>query len=550
MQKILEVCSLSFFYEGVRQALRSVSLSQWRGQFYVVLGRSGAGKSTLSFCIAGYLPKKGVDRMEGRLRVNGEVGVLMEDFDSQIFCTSCELEVAFGLENKALHPAIMRERVNEALKLVGLKGMERKHPGTLSGGQRQRLAIASTLALLPDFLLLDEPTTDLDPEGRKQLFSILLRLKERGISIMLFEHELEYKEGVEAVVLMDEGRLIKIDGAENLLTKPNLLLQHGIRPTQLSLIGERIGEELGFNVEEASRTLKERGYKIDERRYKRVVECRRKVYGEQIIGMEGVWFAYEGRDYVIKDVSLSIRRGEFVAIVGENGSGKTTLAKLMNGLLHPCKGIVFCHGEDTRKIPLSKLCAKIGYIFQNPDSQIFAPTVFEEVAFGPKNLGTEGVQLKDCVQKALECVGILHLAEKDPFSLTKGERQRLALASVLSMNTDVLIMDEPTTGLDWDEEKRIMKLLLQLNKEGKTVIIITHRMWFVAECAQRVILLKNGRLLLDAPTPEAFSCQKLLLDAGLHPPDVVRLSLSLGKILLTEEEFLLCIKKDVSLHRG
>lgn len=550
MRKILNVSSLSFFYKNTYEALKKIEICQEEGSFSAILGRSGAGKSTLAFCLAGFLPKEGRDRMEGKILIETDMGILMEDFDAQIFCTNCELEVAFGLENKGIHPELMRKRVKEALSIVGLEGFEKRHPATLSGGQRQRLAIASVLALFPKLLLLDEPTTDLDPEGRRKLFSILFDLKKKGVSIMIFEHELDSFDEIDTLFIMDGGRIVAKDTPKSIMMQPNLLSSCGIRPPQLSFIAEAIGEPLSLDVNEAFQILHKKGYRIDEEKYKKIIEEEKVSHGPELIKMNGVYFAYEGREYVLKNIEFSLRKGEFVAIIGENGSGKTTFAKLLNGLLHPTKGVVLFYGEDTKNLPLSSICSKVGYVFQNPDSQIFAETVFEEVAFGPRNIGKKGKELQECVKEALECVGLLHLKDKDPFSLTKGERQRLALASVLAMDTEVLIMDEPTTGLDWDEQKKIMSLLLQLNKKGKTILIITHRMHFVAECAKRVLILKEGQIILDALTREAFSHEEIFFSSGLSLPEVTRLSHFFKKTILTEKEFLFCIKKDVSLHRS
>jgi energy-coupling factor transport system ATP-binding protein len=252
---------------------------------------------------------------------------------------------------------------------------------------------------------------------------------------------------------------------------------------------------------------------------------------------------YQGGAPAVRDVSLTLRRGEHIAIIGQNGSGKTTLVKHFNGLLRPTRGEVLLEGESTRELPLRALAQRVGYVFQNPDHQIFAPTVFDEVAFAPRNFGLDQQEVNARVSESLEAVGFSGREQDDPFSLTKGERQRVAVASVLAGRPEVLIFDEPTTGLDDRESRSIMALIDRLNRAGHTIILVTHAMWLVAEHAHRVIVMHEGKVILDAPTRAAFSQPETLRQAAIIPPQIVRLSQRLGATVLTLAELVEALER-------
>jgi len=240
----------------------------------------------------------------------------------------------------------------------------------------------------------------------------------------------------------------------------------------------------------------------------------------------------------LEGADLSVRRGEFLAVVGQNGSGKTTLVKHFNGLLEPTGGSVRVDGEETVKQGVRKLGQRVGYVFQNPDHQIFSDTVFDEVAFGPKIRGMEEGEIEERVQEALTAVGLSGYEKEDPFGLTKGERQRVAVASVLAVRPEVLILDEPTTGLDYAEQRSMMDLVRLLNEAGSTIIIVTHTMWVVAEYAHRTVVVRDGGIVLSGTVREVFAKEDDLRDASLRPPHIVSLSNTLGFTTLSVEEML------------
>ncbi len=545
----ISIENLSFRYKNrSAKALDGVSLSVGEGEFVVIAGQTGAGKSTLCFTLNGLVPRFLKGELSGRVRILGEdvgqvssmarrVGLVFQDFESQLFSTSVKLEVAFFPENLGMAREEIEERVHSSLSLVGLGGAERRRPSTLSGGEKQRLAIASVFSGSPSVIIMDEPTSDLDPLARSQLLGVVRALKEKGETLVIVEHELEDVLDADRIVLMKEGRVVAEGEPESLLREPALLEANGVRPIPLTQIFSN--QEIPLTCEEGIEIAKRKGLKIEEAEYQRILKEEEDLgsgYGQPIVEVEGLGHSYEEGIEALSGVDLGVRRGEFIAICGPNGSGKTTLVKHLNGLLMPTEGEVRVKGESTAKWRKSELSRAVGYVFQNPDQQIFADSVKEEVAFGPKNFGIQSKELNLRVAEALKAVDLEGYEEEDPFSLTRGERQRVAVASALAARPEVLILDEPTTGLDYHQTRSAMELVKRLNREGYTIIFVTHSMWVVAEYAHRVVVMRKGKIILDGDRREVFSREEELLRAHLRPPQQVRLSNMLGRTLLTVEE--------------
>jgi energy-coupling factor transport system ATP-binding protein len=299
-------------------------------------------------------------------------------------------------------------------------------------------------------------------------------------------------------------------------------------------------------MEETIKVFQKRDWKISDEKYTSLLKKEEQEqigYGKKIIEVNDLEYVYPGNIKALDNISMEIRQGEFLAIIGQNGSGKTTLVKHFNGLLKPSKGEVRVAGEDTKGKHVSELGKIVGYVFQNPDHQIFADTVEEEVAFGPNNLGIPREKIPLFVEEALKDVGLEGYEKCDPFSLTKGERQRVAIASILAARPHMLILDEPTTGLDYREQKSIMELLESLNRKGHTIIIITHSLWVVAEYAKRVLVLHKGKIMLDDQTRKVLSQEEKLANSFLRLPEIIRLSNRMGKTLLSVEEFKYCLER-------
>ncbi|MGI9049471.1 MAG: ABC transporter ATP-binding protein [Rubrobacteraceae bacterium] len=555
----LSVRGLGYRYRGGKgHALKNVDLEVGEGEFVVVMGPSGAGKSTLCTAFNGLIPHFLRGRMEGDVFVRGrstregkvgefaqEVGLVFQDFEAQLFSTNVALEVAFGPENFRVDHEEMERRVEGVLGRVRLTGFEGREPATLSGGQKQRLAIASVLAIEPRILCLDEPTTDLDPLGKLGVFQIAEELRQReDVTLVVVEHETEETLDADRIVILREGEIVADRPAHEVLRDVDLLEESSVMPLQVTRLFKELGverEELPLTPQEGVEEFRRRGFSVNPERHRELIaadEERGREYGEPVIEVEDLAHRYPNGVVALEGVDLTVRRGEFLAVLGQNGSGKTTLVKHFNGLLYPTEGHVRVGGEETGKQGIRKLGQRIGYVFQNPDHQIFSDTVADEVAFGPKIRGMEDDETKERVAEALRAVGMEGYDEEDPFGLTKGERQRVAVASVLAVRPEVLILDEPTTGLDYAEQRSMMDLVRRLNEAGSTIIIVTHTMWVVAEYAHRAAVIREGRVVLNGTVREVFAEEEVLRDASLRPPHIVSLGNSLGHTVLSVEEML------------
>jgi energy-coupling factor transporter ATP-binding protein EcfA2 len=469
----IHIRNLSFTYRGgEHKALDGIDFDLREGEMVVLMGRTGAGKSTLCRCLNGIIPKFQKGELSGDVQVFGEstkekriyelaqdVGLVFQDFEPQLFSTSVELEAAFGPENLGLPREEIAARVKYALQTVGLEGFENRQPYNLSGGEKQRLAIASVLSSNPRILVLDEPTTDLDPQGRHDILTALRKLRDESISLLVVEQDAEDVIDADRIVIMDAGRVLASGEAREILSNVHFLEQHGIRPPQIAeLLAGIVGDPLPLTAEEGYDGLMGLEEKCEI--LQREDEKREGEYGNVVIEVRGLKHSYPEVGDVLTGIDLQIREGEFVAIIGQNGSGKTTLVKHFNGLLRPSEGSVLVKLDgaepgsfsDTTEMNVSELGKIVGYVFQNPDHQIFASSVRDEVTFGPKNYGLSQDEISANVHQALEAVHLQGYEENDPFSLTKGERQRVAVASVLACKPKVLILDEPTTGLDYSQQ--------------------------------------------------------------------------------------------------
>jgi energy-coupling factor transport system ATP-binding protein len=555
----VSIKDLAYTYRGQKEpALDGLNLDVAEGEFVVVMGHSGAGKSTLCTSLNGLIPHFFRGRMQGEVRIEGrstregkvgefakDVGLVFQDFEAQLFSTNVALEVAFGPENFQVEREEMVRRVESVLSQVRLEGFEDRQPATLSGGQKQRLAIASVLAMEPRILCLDEPTTDLDPVGKLGIFEIAEDLKNRDdVTLIVVEHETEETLDADRIVVLRDGRIAADQPAREVLREVELLEESSVMPLGIARFFREKGvgnEQLPLTPEEGIKEFEARGWRVSPERHRELVEAdegREASYGEPLIEVEGLSHRYPNGVVVLEGVDLEVRRGEFLAVLGQNGSGKTTLVKHFNGLLEPTEGSVRVDGEETAKQGIQVLGQRVGYVFQNPDHQIFSDTVFDEVSFGPKVRALREDEVRERVEEALAAVGLGGRGDEDPFGLTKGERQRVAVASVLAVRPEVLILDEPTTGLDYAEQRSMMDLVRRLNEAGSTIIAVTHTMWVVAEYAHRAAVMKDGRMALSGTVREVFVRDEELRDAYLRPPHIVSLGNSLGHTVLSVEELL------------
>jgi len=557
---IISIQNLSFSYPASpNPVIEDICLEIREREWISMMGPTGAGKSTFSLCLNGLVPHMQNGKWEGGVFVHGKnttessipylsskVGVIFQDFNTQLFSSQVKLEIAFGMENFCIPQDQMQKRVEELLEDFDLMKYANTHPEELSGGERQRLAIASVLALSPRILVLDEPTTDLDPLNKEKLLSIIQKRHQEGLTILWIDHETELAFESDRLLIMDQGKIAQDTSFREFFLNPALSSRYAIRQPDIPrLYNEKMGEKMPVNfrdiMDTARKDKRPLGWKLSKERQRAYWASRTHAPSDKIlIQMEELEYTYPNRTKALKGISMDIRQGEFLAILGQNGSGKTTLAKHLNGLLKPTKGRVIVNGKDTKTQSIYELSKDVGYCFQNPDNQIFASTVLEEVSFGPKNYQFSPSRISRYVNEALEAVDLIGYEHQDPFILTKGERQRIAVASILSMKPDIMIFDEPTTGLDYAQTVRMMELMNRLNQAGCTIIIITHAMWVAARYARRCVVISEGKISIDGGTHEVFAREDLLKEASLVPPDIVKLSNALGVTTLTLEEFKFC----------
>jgi len=551
---------LTYSYPGsTRPAIKDINLRVKKGEVLMVTGPSGAGKTTLCRCINGLIPHFFGGKMRGRVVTHSMVtteydlsticffaGTLFQDPSSQLVCPSVEAEISFGPENYGVDREEIKRRVKECIKVARLEGYEERSPHTLSGGEQQACAFAAVMAMQPTIYVLDEPTSELDPLGSSRMLSLAMSLaKAEAKTMVIVEHKMEDLANlVDRIVVIDKGEIILEGSPRTVLEEGAKIMEKiGLKPPQVTLLASTLKREgielhtLPITLEEAvanfSKLLSESRKVAPSHKYTRAIPEEKKV----IIETQGLWHIYpRGPTIALKDVDLKIYEGDFVAIIGQNGSGKTTLVKHFNGLLKPTKGKVIVDGIDTTKASTVDLSRIVGYCFQNPDHQILKRTVREELEFGPRNIGVPVEEIKERVMGAAKKTELEHLLDDNPFNLSKGERQRVSVASVLALKPKVLIVDEPTTGQDYKRSKGMMDLMRELNREGKTIIVITHDMNITAEYVERVILLKKGGILADGGVREIYSQPELLSETFLKPPQITRLSQML-------EEY--CFPKDV-----
>ena len=563
-----EVASLAqvrFAYrDSAAPALDGVDLTLAPGEMVGIMGASGAGKSTLVKCLNRLVPNfedgdfSGIVRIAGRVVEDTPVcdlapivGMVFQDFEAQLFSTNAGLEVAFAMQQIGMPREAIVARIGPALEAVGLAGFASRDPTSLSGGEKQRLAIAAVLALRPRVIIFDEPTTDLDPEGRAEVLALIHSLRGQGLSLVVIEHEAEALRGCDRILLMRAGRIIAQGTPAAMLIQADLLEECGVRPPDLDRGLAKLGiADYAATIEAAEGLIRNAlGWDKSTAARAATTEPTAVATSSPIVEARQVTFAYQG-PRVLDSVDLRIAPGEFLAIVGQNGSGKTTLAKHLVGLLQPTAGSILLDGRDRIAMSPAETAAQIGYVFQNPDHQIFAATVEDEVAFGPRNFGLDSAEIERRVAEVLHAVNLDDARPRDPFLLSKGERQRLAVASVLALRPRLLILDEPTTGLDYREQRRLMALIGELNRSGIAIVIITHTPWLVAEYARRVVLMRKGRVLYDGAVRDFFAADALLRESSFRPPEITALSRRFGFVALNVDEFVEALPIPSPSERG
>jgi len=540
--------NVSWRYEGNKEdTLRDINLEIRAGETVVITGSSGAGKTTLCRCINGLVPHFYEGTLRGDVLVWGQnsktsttvdlarrVGMCFDNPSNQLFCATVLEEIAFGPQNLCKTRDEVMQRVSDAMAFCRLEKYRDKSPHALSGGEKQAVAIAALVAMQPEVMVLDEPTSNIDAVGTSLVFERMRQLlKEQKKTTVMVEHKLQYALPLaDRLIVISDGAIIADDEPRKVLSDAELIDKLQIQVPHVASIAHRVAGDLSekdvpITLEEGVALLS-RLFKANKVRVKPVRTGSPPKSGQRpIISCRDVWFEYPDGTDAVKGVSFDILEGEFVGLVGRNGSGKTTLAKLFNGLYRPTKGTIIVDGVDVRTASVEELTSRVGYSFQNPDDQIFSKTVRDELAFGPKNLKLSQDEIARRVESSASEVEITPHLDANPFNLSQGLRQRVAVASVLTMNPRVLIVDEPTTGQDFARSKIVMNLAKRLRDRGRTIIIISHNMDLVAEYCERLVVMLDGKVLVSGPTKQVFSQPELIRQSSLEPPQVAQLGQAL-----------------------
>lgn len=509
---MITVRDLSWQYEPLVDggkpvdSLKHVSFDIKSGSFVGVIGPTGAGKSTLCMALAGIIPNLADGTMTGLVEVNGmntsrhsvsalseRIGYVQQDPEAQLFCASVEDEIAFPLENRGIAPDIIDKQIDVMLDLVGMTGYRKRVPTSLSGGQMQRVAIAAALAAEPDVLILDEPTAALDPEGKQEVFDVLERIRQtRSMTVIMAEQDTEHiAYWADQVLFMVNGELVRNGDASLFVREKGLLESSGVQVADDPLPQVKA-------VQQGKKHKKDK--KNQPERSKDVV-----------ISLDHVSYQYErggNASKALDDVTFDIKRGSFIGLIGRNGSGKTTLAKHLNGLIRPTQGTATVDGLDASKHSVGEMAAHVGFVFQNPDHQIFCSTAKEEIAFGPTALGLDGATVFKRVDEMLTLFDLHRYEDVSPATLGYGERRAVALSSVLAMRTPILVLDEPTAGLDHRLAARFLGTIKKLNQRGVTIVMISHDMRAVYRYCTHVLELEDGKVVQYGPIDRSEAAQK------------------------------------------
>lgn len=534
-------------------ALRGVDLHVQAGEFIVLMGPAGAGKSTLCFALNGAIPHAIDGESEGQVIVCGldtrttpmaqvamQVGLVFENAEAQLFNRTAADEVAFGLEAMGLPVDEIEARIDESLAVVGLAGFRERSTHALSGGEQKRLALASVLAMRPRVLVLDEPTMGLDPRGRQAVIAAIHRLRfeiPQGMTVIMATQDAEAAARfADRIVVLQQGRVALSGSPVEVFAQVGRFDSWGIDVPQLARLAHHLRGRIpslppfsSFRPSEVCEALAETLDVGSARLNEPPRSLRTARSAEPLIEIRNLSYRYPtAQGLALQDVSLEVRRGDWLAVIGVNGSGKSTLIRHLNGLLKPTSGQVLVAGHDTRARQVGELARTVSYLPQNPDRLIFTASVREEVAYGPRQLGLSGDALRERVTDTLDQLDLLPYAEHPPAVLSYGMRRQVALASALAMDTPALALDEPAVGLGRGAIEHLMEIISHRHRQGTTVVMITHDLSLVVRYAQRVAVLYQGHLVTCGPPTEVLADIDGLASVELEPLPVTVLAHLLG----------------------
>ena len=533
---------------GAHRAIDELDLNIEAGQFIAILGHNGSGKSTLAKHMNAILtPTEGSIWVDGKNTKQDEnvwdvrqsAGMVFQNPDNQIIGTVVEEDVGFGPENLGVPTDEIWERVEQSLKAVGMLEYRHRSPNKLSGGQKQRVAIAGVVAMRPKCIVLDEPTAMLDPNGRKEVLRTIEELrKKENVTVILITHYMEEVLGADRVIVMDKGHIVMDGTTREIFSQVELLQQYRLDVPQVTLLAHAL-QKRGLPISDGILTVDELVEALETCEKSQVMaESKEKADDSMaieddttvkpILQLEHLHYIYSPKTayekVALNDINLSIYEGEFVGVIGHTGSGKSTMIQHLNGLLKATEGAIYYRGENIyqEKYDMRELRNHVGLVFQYPEYQLFEADVLSDVCFGPKN---QGLTPEECRERAIRALELVGLPEKyyevSPFDLSGGQKRRVAIAGVLAMQPKVLVLDEPTAGLDPKGRDEILDQIAYLQRERKiTVILVSHSMEDIAKYVDRIIVMNRGCKMYDGKPKEVFSHYKELEKVGLAAPQI------------------------------
>lgn len=539
---IIEFTDFTFqYFSQAEPTLYDINLKIFAGQKILIVGPSGSGKSTLGHCLNGLIPFSYKGEVHGSLKINGQetstldifklsktIGTVLQDSDAQFVGLTVGEDIAFALENDNIPTDEMHQRVRSVAQMVDMHNWLTSSPFELSGGQKQRTSLAGVMIDDVDILLFDEPLANLDPATGKIAIEIIDDIhKQSGKTILIIEHRLEdvLHRDVDRVIVINEGRIIADMGSHSLVA--SIVLQEtGIREplyvTALKYAGVQITEAMqaGY-IETIKSELLQDALQVW---YKRIQRTRQINTHPSILKMENIFFSYDGLRPVLENIDIDIKEGEMVSIVGKNGAGKSTLSKLLCGFEREDRGRILYRGEDIRTRSIKERAEIIGLVMQNPNQMISKPMIFDEVALGLRLRQVPEEKITARVEKVLKVCGLAPFIEWPISALSYGQKKRVTIASILVLEPKILILDEPTAGQDYRHYTEIMEFLVEVNKLGVTIILITHDMHLMLEYTPRAIVLANGRKIADTSAAEVLTDAKVITEANLKETSLFALS--------------------------
>lgn len=543
---IIEFNNFSFqYYSQSEPTLNNINLKIYVGEKILIVGPSGSGKSTLGHCINGLIPFSYRGVTEGYLKVNGKntkeqdiftlskiVGTVLQDSDGQFVGLTVGEDIAFAMENDNTNVDEMKERVLKVSKMVDMDKWLSSSPYELSGGQKQRTALAGVMIDDVNVLLFDEPLANLDPSTGKKAIEIIDKIhQETNKTIIIIEHRLEdvLHRDIDRIIVVNEGCILADMNAHELVSS-SILIENGIREplyiTALKYAGVNVTPEMKpghistLNTTDVNHTIKEW--------HLSVVKKEKKKLNESILKMDDITFSYDGRKQILKDINIDITKGEMVSIVGRNGAGKSTLSKLLSGFEKEDQGSIYYLEADIKNKTIKERAEIIGVVMQNPNQMISKPMIFDEVALGLRLRDIEESEINDRVEKVLKICGLAPFIEWPISALSYGQKKRVTIASILVLNPNIIILDEPTAGQDYKHYSEIMEFLLKINKTGITVIMITHDMHLMLEYTPRAIVISDGIKIADTDSSIVLTDRQVIKDANLKETSLYNLAQIVG----------------------